>query len=710
MTMWYLNFPCFIGVFFIQSRMFLITFMLFILGILNPSKGQIPVSSQFIDQLENIIENNNSANDDFIDNPEIIEDSEYLMSHPIYLNDASYYELNEIPFLNDQLINNLINYREKYGNLLSIFELHVINGFNESLIKQLLSFITLESRIRITDFSLKALYKKSRHQLILRYKQLVQKQEAYSNTNNTVLNNSSYYLGGPQKIYTRYAYKYRGKINLGFTAEKDAGEEFFKDTQKQGFDFYSAYICLKNYGIVKRLLVGDYKLQLGQGITQWSGYSTGKSPEMNTIRKYSKGIRPYTSANEYNYLRGGAISLEIKHFGLTAFYSQKKTDAEIINVNSNNETASLIKTIKETGYHRTLNEIEDKKTVKKREFGGYFSYRKNLFEAGISVINKEWNKKFHPKPELYRQFTTETKEQINVSLDYRCRLNTFYLFGEMAKTIHAGSAIIQGFIFMPDHTVSFGIIYRQYGRNYHSQSSNAFGENSTNNNEEGLFFNMSALLCHHLKLLGYCDLYRSPWLKYNADAPTTGNESYLQIEYLNNKKFSAYLRYRSKNSYSNSSHESILSELIETKKQSIRFQIKYRVNTSLTFRNRIEGLKNTTGKKNTYGCLVFQDIKFKLPDKGFSLIFRYTLFDTDTYSERIWAYENDVLYLFSIPAFYYKGSKFYVLLKTRIHKKVELWLKYAETLYVNRETIGTGPDQINGSLKSEITTQLRLKF
>jgi hypothetical protein len=101
---------------------------------------------------------------------------------------------------------------------------------------------------------------------------------------------------------------------------------------------------------------------------------------------------------------------------------------------------------------------------------------------------------------------------------------------------------------------------------------------------------------------------------------------------------------------------------------------------------------------------------YKQLSSPISFAARYALFETDSYYSRIYAYENDVLYAFSIPAYNGRGSRFYISAKYHIARGIDFWLRYAQTFYSDRNEIGSSKEQINGNTKSEIKAQLRLKF
>ena len=113
------------------------------------------------------------------------------------------------------------------------------------------------------------------------------------------------------------------KLQFGITMEKDAGEPFFRKGNKYGFDFYSAHIFLQNVSVFKAIAVGDYQLSFGQGLAMNTGFAMMKPQNSVSIYKHASGLRPYSSANENNYMRGIATTINCKVLDLTLFYSYK---------------------------------------------------------------------------------------------------------------------------------------------------------------------------------------------------------------------------------------------------------------------------------------------------------------------------------------------------------------------------------------------------
>ena len=96
--------------------------------------------------------------------------------------------------------------------------------------------------------------------------------------------------------------------------------------------------------------------------------------------------------------------------------------------------------------------------------------------------------------------------------------------------------------------------------------------------------------------------------------------------------------------------------------------------------------------------------------KKFSANIRLQYFETDGYDSRIYAYENDVLFSYSIPVFYDKGYRYYFNLNYDFTRKLSCWFRWAQTIYKNKSTVGSGLDEIEGNKKTEIKVQLQYVF
>jgi len=687
----------------------------------EPEKKESSETLLFQNKIENLAE----SFDQEIDYSDMIEELEGLKQHPINLNSATDEDLQRIVFLSDLQRHNLIAYILTYGNLLSLYELQLIEGFSEILVDRISPYVTITGSSKRTPLSLKNIFKYGRNQIFIRHQRILEGQAGYAATDDSALlrNPNQHYLGSKDKIYTRYGFNYKNQVRWGITAEKDAGEVFFKDKVndsikkiignklRSGFDFNSGYLYLKDVQFFKTIVLGDYHLQFGQGLTLWSNLAFGKSSDAIRIARYPAGIKPSTSVNENGFFRGIATKSKIGRVDITGFVSRKKCDANITSVDSLSNDAATASSLQNTGYHRTPAELENKNAVRQTIFGGHICYKNSQLKVGLTAFKTNLSASLESGNTPYKKFDFKGKSLVNAGVNYSYLFRNLTFFGEIAMSDNGGLANLMGVNMNLDPRIFLVLLYRNYQKNYQNLSNNAFSDNSRSVNEEGIYTGFKAHLHDKWTLSGYIDQFNFPWLKFRTNSPSKGNEFLLQSDHYISRKIWFYLRYRLKNKQLNSDGENYISKLKNTCKQTLRLHLEYRLTPAIFAKNRVELLRmqdENIGQGNGY--MIYQDITWKPMAAQYSIHFRYALFDTDGYDERIYAYENDVLYSFSIPAYYYKGSRIYILFKSKLSRNIELWFRFAQTFFNNRTTTGTGLDEIYNNVKSEIKTQIRIKF
>jgi hypothetical protein len=678
-----------------------------------PVYNQQP-SSQVQEIIESFIEEIANTTDRELDYTILFEDLFSYFNNPVNINRANTEELEKLQLLNDFQIRSLQSYIEENGPFLSIYELQLVYGFDKDLVQKISPFIKVGEPKPIETIEFKKTIKYGRHQLYIRGQQVLEEQEGFSEIEDSLYreNPNSRYLGSPLKLYTRYKYNFGSKIFAGFTAEKDAGEEFSKGSNKYGFDFYSAHLQINRLGRIKTLLIGDYHLRFGQGLNLWSGLSFDKSPYVMNIKKNASGIVKYSSTDENHFFRGIATTIDLKNLNITAFLSRKMLDAKISQSDTAGYPINTIETLLTTGLHSLPGEVEDKDAVSETIFGTHLSYNHKNFRIGGTFAHYIFGAELVRKSQPYNQFDFAGKENTNFGLDYQFGLKNFILFGESSYTLNNGLAFVNGALFNLASGLSLSVLYRNYQRNFYAFYSNAFSENTKNSNERGLYLGTEVYPIKNIKVSAYFDVYSFPWLKYRVNAPSHGHDYFLQADFYPGEKINMYLKFKHKTKQINSDQElPSINHPEDTHLQTLRYHLSYRVSAGVQFRNRIEIARFTkeSGGKEA-GYLLYQDILYDHSTIPLSLCFRYAIFDTDSYNSRIYAYENDILYSYSIPAYYSKGVRTYCMLKYTFKGKTDLWIRFAQTYYSDRTSIGSGLNEIHGKTKSELKIQIRLKF
>lgn len=664
--------------------------------------------------LEQLIEEIVSNSEEELDYTTLYEELTMYLNDPLNLNVATKEQLEKLYLLNEFQINSLLNYRKKYGGFLSLYELQLVYGFEIDDIKKMLPFVTVISAEGSKNIDFARALKYGSNQLFIKSQMVLEEQKGYSDITDSALAASpnSRYLGSPYKIYTRYKFNYKNQLMAGITAEKDPGEEFFKGSQKNGFDFYSAHIQINNLWKFKTITLGDFQAGFGQGLVMWNGYSYGKSSYVLNVKKRGQGLKKYSSVDENLFMRGAGTTVRVKNFDFSAFYSSKMIDANISLNDTIDEEIIEVSSFQNTGYHTTLSEVEDKDAISETIMGGNITYNHEKLKVGLTYVNYFFGADLVKNTVPYNKFEFAGSGNSNIGLNYQFSIKNINLFGEVALSENMSYAYLNGATFSIAPQVSFATVHRSYQKDYQAYYGGAFGENSKNANEQGLYIGAEILPYQKWKLSTYYDVYKFQWLKYQVDAPSNGVDYFVQLDYNMSRNVQMYWKFKNEIKAENSALDTIgLKTLSEVSNTKVRYHISYQLSKTVSMKNRFEMARYyKPGKSDDYGYLFYHDIIYKPVNVPLMLSFRYAFFDTDSYDSRIYAYENDILYAFSIPAYYYNGSRTYLTLKYTLSDNIDMWLRWGQFYYSNVNVISSGLSEIQGNTKSEVKAQIRIKF
>jgi hypothetical protein len=659
-------------------------------------------------RVEYLLENSDDTEGDFTT---IFENLLYYYEHPINLNNTNYEELSLLGLLTDIQIKQLLDHIAKYGKLLTIYELQTIPSFDLETIRLILPFVKVSGSVDKMHVSFKEMMQNGNHQLFIRASQILEEKKGFSPADDSTLNANpnARYLGSPLKLYTRYKFNYGTNISVGFTTEKDAGESFNK-----GFDFYSAHAFFRGEDFIRQVAVGDYQVEIGQGLTFWTSRAFRKNANIMLIKRSGQILRPYTSVDENKFLRGAAVTLApTEKITVTAFGSSNKIDGNANTSDTLNTDEDIFTSFQTSGLHRTYNELADKDALTDNIMGGYVRYNQRQFvNIGVSGVYRSLSGPIMSNKNLYAQNRFSGNQNFVTGLDYNIVKNNWNAFGEFSRSQSGGIAFTSGVLSALSQNFSLAALYRNIQPDFQQIYSNAITESSTTENEKGLYLGFQASLPKKFYVSAYFDQFTFPWLKYQVNAPSNGHQLLAQLNYTPSRKLDIYFRVRGRKRQKNTKQDNVYIDYLTDEYQTnYRWNLDYKVSESVRLKTRIEYVVYQLMPQNPEtGYLLYQDVIYKALSSPVQITYRFGLFDTDSYNARIYAFENDVLYAFSIPAYYYKGTRQYLLLRYTLKKGIDIWLRYAVTTYTNVSVIGSGLEEITGNTKSEIKAQLRIKF
>jgi len=631
----------------------------------------------------------------------------YLSEHPLDLNEVGEKQLKKLPFLSDRQISNIISYRKKYGEMVTIYELKNIEELDFQTIELLLPFVYIgEKKVDNYPLTVNNMLRYGSNELQIRYDRCFQQKKGYVTQPDSVLAQSpnKQYLGEPFYHSLRYSFKYGDKVQIGFVAEKDAGEPFWNEHHK-GYDFYSFHFFLKDIGWLKSLAIGDYKVSFGQGLLISNDFTPSRNALVTQMERRNNGFRRHYSTNENDFFRGAAVTLRYKNMDVSLFHSNKRMDATLVD----DETISTIKT---DGLHRLVRDREKMRILPMTVYGGNIRYGTSDLCIGLTALSYSFGKySLEPDPKPYNLYYFRGSDNINASIDYLIKNDNIKFYGETAISKNKAMATLNAVELTPTSYISFLLLYRYYDKKYQAYFGNAFSQNSNIQNEKGFYLGLQFTPFPYWKLSTYADIFRFPWLKYGVDAPSSGSEYMVQLDYTTLKNVSFYVRYKYRQKEKNITlAEKATVSILPYKQQRLRFQLQYGT-PSVLFKTSAEGvLYNEKEGKDSKGIICSQSIGWKPAKAPIQLDVNGALFRTDDYSTRLSSYEKNILYAFNMPQLYGKGVRLSATIRWNILDQLTLSAKLASTHYTDRDTIGTDLEEIQGKTKTDIYALLQWKF
>lgn len=647
--------------------------------------------------LEDLLENDDEGTYDFFS---LYEDLQIYLKNPININKATEEDLQGLQLLSDIQISDILDYREKQGPFLSKYELQTIPSLDFGVLSALVPLVTEGGERQ--NHTLKSILKESRSNMFLKWKYVIQERKGFKDDS---------YLGDPNHLFARYNFNSGRNVRAGFTMEKDPGEQFFTGSNKNGFDYYTGFLHLRDVlPIFHTLNIGDYTMSMGQGLIVHNSFGGGKSSFVTNIKRGGRAIRPYSSVNEGNFYRGIAAAANITdNIELTAFASRKNIDASIDLDSTIDAGFQRFSSIIVDGLHRTEREIEKENAASQTSVGGILKYKRRNLSVAFNTLHQTFSIPLETDDQLYKKYRFQGDQLTNMSLDFGYRYKNFNLFGEGARSSNGGLALLGGALISIGRNTDLALAYRNYAKDYQVLNANAFSEGSLPVNEEGVYFGIKSRVSKHFTASMYFDVWTHPWLRFQIDAPSGGREYLFKLEYNKKRRFNAYFQYRYEEKQRNGNDEKI--DILNQRGQHrARFHMTNTLTKSFKLRNRVEFTLFDNEVDVTKGYLIYQDIIYKPIGRSFSFTARYSLFDTDGFDTRIYTYENDILYEFSIPFYANKGSRFYINWRQRIGRKITFETRYSRTYYDNLEEIGSSGQLIDGNVRSEVKAQIKYNF
>lgn len=549
------------------------------------------------------------------------------------------------------------SYRRRLGPFVDPLELQAVPGWDEAVVRRVLPWVEVSDRPSMPDL-LKQRLRSGIHVILLR----IGMSSTHIREAAEAGSGGQAYPGNPSQVLFRYGYALGSVIQWGVTVEKDPGERLPGKGNAPVADFVSGHLTLRDWGRVRMLVLGDYQVNFGQGLTHWQGMAFRKNSESMMVLRQGPTFRSYAGTDENRFHRGGAMQWASGGWTAAAFLSAKGLDANRL-VDTTGIRGSYASSLLTSGLHRTDHELEDRHALRMRAIGGRISYHAHGASVGLNVVSGRFGIPIRKDPLPYNLYALSGRDWSNLSIDYGASVRNVHLFGEFAVDGRGGLACVQGFVASLHPRLDLAWMLRAIQPRYRALHANAFTEQAEPNNETGTYAGICLRLPGGWKADAWLDAYRFPWLRYSVDRPSSGTGVLVNIAWAPDKRTEIVLRWQREVRGANDTEGSgTMHSVLPVTRSGFRWQATYRPGPEWMVRSRVEGSRVVVKEGRVEdGFLCHFDLQCRPVRTSWRFMGRMAVYETGGYASRIFGFENDVPFRSAMSVFHGKGMRAYLI-------------------------------------------------
>lgn len=658
--------------------------------------SQIPVE----DPLEILDNLSDKAIESIGDQTDIQEELQDLLLHPLNLNSVTSGDLELLRILNPVEIQAILDYRVQHGPFIDLHELQVVEGLTLEKIRQIWPFVTVTTGSHPNAGS-------AQQYVQFRSTAYYPLREGFKNR----IDKPAPYLGAPFSILLRYRHFASRKFSWGGSLETDAGESFnFKG--KAGFDhIHFHYFKTGRPGKIKTIALGDYRISLGQGLLQYHGFAISKSSNPLWTKRVSPVIQAYSGTSEYLYFRGIATEIDILPGFKNYFFLHRRKRGATLRMNPDNKE-EYFSTFQTSGLHRTLSEAKKRNNLSEAIAGHRIAWKKDLIHLGFNTIYQHFALPYRPIQRIDNLHRLTGSDLLSHSIDFSGSVQSLHFFGEIATQNYRMPAFTATGLYSFHPRLDGGILIRRFPAYFAPLYGNAFSARSIPNNESGIYVGLNYHISKGSILSFYMDSWKGLWPTFQAHGPTFDQDVFVRYEISRKRKWKAYGQFKLKHRSDQKSHAFPSYNTLFYKNQyNIRIQFRKESYQHWQWTNRLEWTTlHSFESHSEQGFLGFTDFLYRPIGSWWSAAFRLAYFNTDSYSSRIYAYESDVLYSFSIPSFYDRGWRATIKVRRKWRNGLSLELRTGWTMLPGAIKVGSGYNAVVGPFSQQSKMQIMYRF
>jgi hypothetical protein len=572
---------------------------------------------------------------------------------------------------------NLLQYRALFGPFIDLMELQAVPSWDVQTIRQVLPYVDIREDIQPLPLFRERMHK-GEHLFLLRTSV---RRDVGSSAGASVQRD---WPGAAAPLMVRYSYRFRNLLQWGVTIEKDAGERFFPGGVGKGLGFWTAHLAVRSVGNIRAAVLGDYHINLGQGLVHWQSMAFRKTASPVQVVRQGLALRPYQGTDENRFHRGFAVEMGRGKFGWMVFGASDRMDAATI-PDTTGKYAYSVGSMRTSGLHRTPSELAGRNALHQTVGGSSVYWSDGRWKLAWNGIAYAFRFPLAPGDDAYRFFQPTGRRWFNHSVDYSGTVKNVFLFGEIAQAGNGAVGWLQGLIASIDRRVDLSLVFRHLPNRYRAFHANAFTALSSPGGETGWYTGLSIRLNPAWRLDAWWDMYRVHWLQYRVDRPSVGKELMVMLHWKPSKILECQQRFfigQGETNPSGAPMPMVSPEAV--KRVQYRAQWAFQPTRSWQFRSRAELVWVHAGQGTDRGMLLSADMVYKPTRSKVELSFRIAGFQADSYAARLYQFERDVQYYFAISPLYRRGLRSYLLVDVQLTPRWTCWIKYGATFFTDQ--------------------------
>jgi len=634
---------------------------------------------------------------------------EELSLNPLNINRAGVDELMQVPGLSGTLAHAIVVWKRDNRPFESVDELTLVRGIGPATLERIRPWLTTGTAADLRrDYYLNpaAWVHNHRTEVIARYRTPLDLADGYR-----MPDSLGGYRGGPAALYQRIHFR-SNHLSAGLIRNKRSGEQI---AGFAGPDAGPIHLALHEMGRLQTLVVGDYRVQFGQGLILGDGSTFGKGQDViRSVNRGGAGIRGHTSTQTTHSFRGAAATWG-KEWQVSAFWSARPRSAT-------EADAGSIRFPALTPSYRTRSEWDRRYNTRQRTAGGRITRQlagrepgSRSGQIGVGGWHNRFDRPVQPGNGEWQVHDPGGHHHWALSADWRVSHGPAQWFGESARSGNGGFGALTGVEVAAGNDTRMTLSYRHYGERLQAIFGDSFSEQSgAPRNEQGWYLGVRHRFSSRLQLHGYTDLFRFPGARFRTRQPSHRFDWLLAGVWRADRQTEFTFQMRQKvrgEEFSTVDIYGLPVRLLEPESRfSGRVQLSRQLQPGLRVRVRLEHVRtDPAGEQAARGWMGWGDLRVQ-PVQSLQIDLRLAHFRTDNFHSRIYMYENDLLYAFTSTMLYGQGQRIYLLTRYRPLPRLQLWLKTGVTLFRDRQGLGSGPAFIPGNRRSEVGLQARWLF